>query len=203
MTDSNNTDARHAEKMAKKKAARDKILATKTEEKGLLVVHTGKGKGKSTAAWGMAMRMIGHGKRIGIVQFVKGAWETGERVVFDRFPDQVTIRALGEGFTWETQDKARDIAAAKKAWAAALEMIADPSYSMVILDELNIVLRYDYLPFDDVLAGLRARPENLHVVVTGRNAREELVEAADLATEMTLLKHPFRSGVKAQAGVEF
>lgn len=203
MTDSKNTDAYHAEKMAKKKAARDKILATKTEEKGLLVVHTGKGKGKSTAAWGMAMRMIGHGKRIGIVQFVKGAWETGERVVFDRFPDQVTIKALGEGFTWETQDKTRDIAAAKKAWAAALEMIADPSYSMVILDELNIVLRYDYLPFDDVLAGLLAKPENLHVVVTGRNAREELIEAADLATEMTLLKHPFRSGVKAQAGVEF
>ncbi len=197
------TDARHAEKMAKKKVARDKILATKTEEKGLLVVHTGKGKGKSTAAWGMAMRMIGHGKNIGIVQFVKGAWETGERVVFDKFPDQVTIKALGEGFTWETQDKSRDIAAAEKAWAAAQEMIADPKYSMVILDELNIVLRYDYLPFDDVLAGLMARPENLHVVVTGRNAKEELIEAADLATEMTLLKHPFRSGIKAQAGVEF
>ena len=203
MTDGKNTDARHAEKMAKKKAARDKILATKTEEKGLLIVHTGKGKGKSTAAWGMAMRMIGHGKKIGIVQFVKGAWETGEREVFDTFPDQVTIKALGEGFTWETQDKSRDIAAAEKAWAAAQEMIADPAYSMVILDELNIVLRYDYLPFDDVLKGLQARPDDLHVVVTGRNAREELIEAADLATEMTLLKHPFRSGIKAQAGVEF
>ncbi len=197
------SEARHAEKMAKKKAARDKILAAKTEEKGLLVVHTGKGKGKSTAAWGMAMRMIGHGRKIGIVQFVKGAWETGERVVFDKFPDQVTIQALGEGFTWETQDKARDIAAAEKAWAAALAMIADPAYSMVILDELNIVLRYDYLPFDDVLAGLLARPDGLHVVVTGRNARDELIEAADLATEMSLLKHPFRAGVKAQAGVEF
>ena len=203
MTDGKNTDARHAEKMAKKKAARDKILATKTEEKGLLIVHTGKGKGKSTAAWGMAMRMIGHGKKIGIVQFVKGAWETGEREVFDKFPDQVTIKALGEGFTWETQDKSRDIAAAEKAWAAAREMMADPSYSMVILDELNIVLRYDYLPFEDVLAGLQGKPENLHVVVTGRNAREDLIEAADLATEMTLLKHPFRSGIKAQAGVEF
>ena len=203
MTDGKNTDARHAEKMAKKKAARDKILATKTEEKGLLIVHTGKGKGKSTAAWGMAMRMIGHGKKIGIVQFVKGAWETGEREVFDTFPDQVTIKALGEGFTWETQDKSRDIAAAEKAWEAAQEMIADPAYSMVILDELNIVLRYDYLPFDDVLKGLQARPDDLHVVVTGRNAREELIEAADLATEMTLLKHPFRSGIKAQAGVEF
>ena len=203
MTEGKNTDARHAEKMAKKKAARDKILATKTEEKGLLIVHTGKGKGKSTAAWGMAMRMIGHGKKIGIVQFVKGAWETGEREVFDKFPDQVTIKALGEGFTWETQDKSRDIAAAEKAWAAALEMIADPAYSMVILDELNIVLRYDYLPFEDVLKGLQSRPQDLHVVVTGRNAREELIEAADLATEMTLLKHPFRSGIKAQAGVEF
>jgi len=203
MTEGNNTDARHSEKMAKKKVARDKILATKTEERGLLIVHTGKGKGKSTAAWGMAMRMIGHGKKIGIVQFVKGAWETGERVVFDAFPDQVTIKALGEGFTWETQDKTRDIAAAEKAWAAAQEMIADPSYSMVILDELNIVLRYDYLAFDDVLAGLLAKPDSLHVVVTGRNAKEELIEAADLATEMTLLKHPFRSGVKAQAGVEF
>jgi len=203
MTESKNDDTRHAEKMAKKKAARDKILATKTEEKGLLIVHTGKGKGKSTAAWGMAMRMIGHGKKIGIVQFVKGAWETGERVVFDRFPDQVTIKALGEGFTWETQDKTRDIAAAEKAWAAALEMIADPSYSMVILDELNIVLRYDYLPFDAVLSGLSARPENMHVVVTGRNARDELIDAADLVTEMMLLKHPFRSGVKAQVGVEF
>ncbi len=197
------TDARHAEKMAKKKAARDKILATKTQEKGLLIVHTGKGKGKSTAAWGMAMRMIGHGRKIGIVQFVKGAWETGERDVFDRFPDQVTIKAMGEGFTWETQDKARDIAAAEKAWAAAQEMIADPEYSMVILDELNIVLRYDYLDFDQVLAGLQARRGDLHVVVTGRNAKQDLIEAADLATEMTLLKHPFRAGIKAQAGVEF
>jgi len=196
-------DARHAEKMAKKKAARDKILATKIEEKGLLIVHTGKGKGKSTAAWGMALRMIGHGKRVGIVQFVKGAWETGEREVFERFPEQVTIKALGEGFTWETQDKARDIAAAEKAWAAALEMISDPSYSMVILDELNIALRYDYLDLDKVLAGLAARPADLHVVVTGRNAKDEMLEAADLATEMTLVKHPFRSGVKAQAGVEF
>jgi len=202
MTD-NEDDARHAEKMAKKKVARDKILATKTEEKGLLIVHTGKGKGKSTAAWGMALRMIGHGKKVGIVQFVKGAWETGERGVFERFPEQVTIKALGEGFTWETQDKARDIAAAEKAWDAALEMIADPSYAMVILDELNIALRYDYLDLAKVLAGLAARPDGLHVVVTGRNAKDELLEAADLATEMTLLKHPFRSGVKAQAGVEF
>ncbi|NQV46664.1 MAG: cob(I)yrinic acid a,c-diamide adenosyltransferase [Rhodospirillaceae bacterium] len=198
-----NDDARHSEKMAKKKAARDKILATKTQEKGLLIVHTGKGKGKSTAAWGMALRMIGHGKRIGIVQFVKGAWETGERGVFDKFPDQVVIKALGEGFTWETQDKARDIAAAEKAWAAAREMIADDSLSMVILDELNIVLRYEYLALDDVLKGLEARPDGLHVVVTGRNAADAMIEAADLVTEMTLVKHPFRAGIKAQAGVEF
>jgi cob(I)alamin adenosyltransferase len=197
------SDERHAEKMAKKKAARDKILATKTQEKGLLIVHTGKGKGKSTAAWGMALRGIGHGHRVGIVQFVKGAWETGERAVFEKFPDQVVIKALGEGFTWETQDRARDIAAAEKAWAAACEMMADETIDMVILDELNIVLRYDYLELDTVLAGLAAKRENQHVVVTGRNAPDKLVEAADLVTEMTLVKHPFRAGVKAQAGIEF
>ncbi len=200
------TDAdtqRHAEKMAKKKAARDRMLASKTEEKGLLIVHTGKGKGKSTAAWGMALRMIGHGKRVGIVQFVKGAWETGERDVFEMFPDQVTIKAMGEGFTWETQDKERDMAAAAKAWAAAREMIADPSYAMVILDEINIALRYEYLPLADVLEGLAARPAMLHVVATGRNAHDDLIEAADLVTDMSLVKHPFRSGVKAQQGVEF
>jgi len=199
-----NTDnARHSEKMAKKKAARDKILATKTEEKGLLIVHTGKGKGKSTAAWGMALRMIGYGKKVGIVQFVKGAWETGERAVFDKFPDQVTIMAMGEGFTWETQDRERDVVAAGKAWDAAKEMIADPSYAMVILDEINIALRYEYLGIADVIAGLAARPEMLHVVATGRNAHDDLIEAADLVTEMTLIKHPFRAGIKAQQGVEF
>lgn len=199
-----NTDSvRHSEKMAKKKAARDKILATKTEEKGLLIVHTGKGKGKSTAAWGMAMRMIGYGKKVGIVQFVKGAWETGERSVFEKFPDQVTIKAMGEGFTWETQDRERDVAAAGKAWEAAKEMIANPENSMVILDEINIALRYDYLSLADVLEGLAARPQMLHVVATGRNAQDGMIEAADLVTEMTLIKHPFRSGIKAQEGVEF
>jgi len=203
MTDSDAGNERHNAKMAKKKAARDKILATKTEEKGLLIVHTGKGKGKSTAAWGMAMRGIGHGMKVGIVQFVKGAWQTGERDVFEKFPDQVIIKALGEGFTWETQDKARDIAAAEKAWEAAREMIADPDYGMVILDELNIVLRYEYLSVNDVVQGLQARPADLHVVVTGRNATEEIIEAADLVTEMTLVKHPFRAGIKAQAGIEF
>jgi len=194
---------RHNEKMAKKKAARAKILATKTIERGLVIVHTGTGKGKSTAAFGMAMRCIGHGMRVGIVQFVKGAWASGERAVLERFPDLVTLRAMGEGFTWETQDRARDIAAARAAWEAAKAMIADPSYRLVLLDELNIVLRYDYLPIEEILAALKTKPRDLHIVVTGRNAKPELLEIADLVTEMTLVKHPFRSGVKAQAGIEF
>lgn len=196
-------DARHAEKMRKKKAARDKILATKTEERGLLIVHTGKGKGKSTAAMGMAMRCVGHGMRVAIVQFVKGVWETGERDVLAKFPDQVTIRAMGEGFSWETQDRQRDLAAARQAWDAAKELMADPSYKMIILDELNIVLRYDNLPMDEVVETLRNKPRDLHVVVTGRNAKEALIDAADLVTEMEMIKHPFRAGVKAQAGIEF
>ena len=206
MTDALDEEAlnkRHAEKMAKKKAARDKILATKTREKGLIIVHTGKGKGKSTAAMGLAIRAIGNGMRVGIVQFVKGVWKTGERDVLAKFPDLVTIKAMGEGFTWETQDRQRDVKAAEIAWVAAKAMIADKSYKMVILDELNIVLRYDYLALDDVIATLKKKPEMLHVVVTGRNAKEELIEIADLVTEMTMVKHPFRSGVKAQAGVEF
>ena len=194
---------RHAYKMAKKKAARDKILATKTEERGLVIVHTGKGKGKSTAAMGLAARAIGHGMKVGIVQFVKGVWETGEREVLNKFPDLVTIKAMGEGFTWETQDRQRDIKAAAAAWATAKEMIADENYKMVILDELNIVLRYDYIPLDDVIETLKAKPRDLHVVVTGRNAKEQLIDIADLVTEMTMIKHPFRSGVKAQVGIEF
>jgi cob(I)alamin adenosyltransferase len=200
--------ARANEKARKKKAARDKMLATKTIEKGLLIVHTGKGKGKSTAAFGLAARAIGNGMRVGIVQFVKGKWETGERVVLEKFPDQVTIRTMGEGFTWETQDRARDIAAAEAAWEVSKEMIEasrgeNPKYDLVILDELNIVLRYDYLPLDEVVAFLKAKPEDLHVVVTGRNAKDELIDAADLVTEMTMVKHPFRAGVKAQKGIEF
>jgi len=194
---------RHAEKMARRKAARARMLATKTEERGLLIVHTGTGKGKSTAAFGMVLRCIGHGMRAGVVQFVKGAWSTGERQVLQRFPELVTLRAMGEGFTWDTQDRARDIAAARAAWETAKAMLADPSYRLVLLDELNIVLRYDYLPLAEVIAVLRAKPRNLHVVVTGRNAKPELVEIADLVTEMTLVKHPFRAGVKAQAGIEF
>jgi cob(I)alamin adenosyltransferase len=196
-------NARHAEKAAKRKAARAKILATKTEERGLLIVHTGTGKGKSTAAFGMVMRAIGHGMRVGIVQFVKGAWQTGERAVLAQFPDLVTCRAMGEGFTWETQDRTRDIDAARAAWEMAKAMISDPAYRLVLLDELNIVLRYDYLPLDEVLAVLRATPRGLHVIVTGRNAKPGLIELADLVTEMTLVKHPFRAGVKAQAGIEF
>ncbi|MGH6954516.1 MAG: cob(I)yrinic acid a,c-diamide adenosyltransferase, partial [Alphaproteobacteria bacterium] len=164
---------RHAEKAAKRKAARAKILATKTEERGLLIVHTGKGKGKSTAAFGLAMRALGHGMRIGIVQFVKGAWPTGEEKVLARFPDLLTLRRMGDGFTWDTQDRARDIAAATRAWETARAMIQDPSYRMVILDELNIVLRYNYLQFEEVLEVLRGKPRDLHVVVTGRNARPE------------------------------
>jgi cob(I)alamin adenosyltransferase len=203
MSDEAELNRRHNEKMAKKKAARAKILATKTEERGLLVVHTGTGKGKSTAAFGMVMRCIGHGMRVGIVQFVKGAWETGERKVLERFPELVTCRAMGEGFTWETQDRARDLAAARAAWEAAKAMIADPSYRLVLLDELNIVLRYDYLPIEEVMETLKEKPRDLHVVVTGRNAKPELLEIADLVTEMTMVKHPFRSGVKAQKGIEF
>jgi cob(I)alamin adenosyltransferase len=196
------------EKSRKRKEARDKMLATKTIEKGLLIVHTGKGKGKSTAAFGLVMRALGHGMRIGIIQFVKGKWETGERDVLDKFPDLVTIRTMGEGFTWETQDRGRDIAAAETAWEAAKEMIdasrgPDPKYDLVLLDELNIVLRYDYIPLDDVVTFLAAKPEDLHVIVTGRNAKDPLIEVADLVTEMTMVKHPFRAGVKAQKGIEF
>jgi cob(I)alamin adenosyltransferase len=195
--------ARHHDKMAKKKAARDKIMAGKTIERGLLIVHTGKGKGKSTAAFGMVFRHIGHGLRAGVIQFVKGSWGTGERTVLEKFPELVTIKAMGEGFTWETQDINRDIAHARAGWEEAKRMIADPSYKMVMLDELNIVLRYDYLPLAEVLEVLKNRPADKHIVVTGRNAKEELIEIADLVTEMELIKHPFRSGVKAQAGIEF
>jgi cob(I)alamin adenosyltransferase len=196
-------NARHAEKMKKKKAARDKIIATKTIEKGLVIVHTGKGKGKSTAAFGMVFRAIGNGMRVGVVQFVKGRWSTGERKVLDAFPDQVELATMGEGFTWETQDRERDIAAARAAWEKGKAMIADPALDMVLLDELNIVLRYDYLPVEEVLEVLAAKPQMKHVIITGRNARDELIEAADLVTEMEVIKHPFRAGVKAQKGIEF
>lgn len=196
-------EERHKRKMAKKKAARDKIMADKQIEKGLLIVHTGAGKGKSTAAFGMALRCVGHGFRLGVVQFIKGAMDTAERGVLSRFEDLVTFKAMGEGFTWETQDKTRDIAAAERAWAEAETMLADPEIRMVVLDELNVVLRYGYLDPARVLDVLGRRPDMQHVVITGRNALPEVIEAADLVTEMTLVKHPFRAGVKAQAGVEF
>jgi len=196
-------DRLHAEKMLRRREARARMMAGKTEEKGLLIVHTGPGKGKSTAAFGMALRAIGHGMKVGVVQFVKGAWSTGERTVLERFPDLIEIKAMGEGFTWNTADRQRDMRAARAAFDEARRMVADPAYGLVILDELNIVLRNDYLPLDEVLDALSARPAAQHVVVTGRNAKPEMIALADLVTEMTLVKHPFRDGVKAQKGIEF
>ena len=198
-------DARHAEKMAKKKAARDKIMATKTGEKGLIIVHTGKGKGKSTAGFGMIFRHIAHGMPCAVVQFIKGAMDTGERDLIDRhFAEICEFHTMGEGFTWETQDRARDVAAAQAAWAKAKEVIASGEKSMVLLDEINIALRYDYIDVAEVVAFLRdEKPPMCHVVLTGRNAKDELIEIADLVTEMELIKHPFRSGIKGQRGVEF
>ena len=196
---------RHAMKMAKKKVARDKIMATKTQERGLIIVHTGKGKGKSSAAFGMIFRCIAHGLPCAVVQFIKGGMATGERTLIEEhFADACQFHTMGEGFTWETQDKSRDIEMAQAAWAKAKELIAEGSNRMVLLDEINIALRYDYVDVAEVVAWLTAnKPPMTHVVLTGRNAKPELLEIADLATEMELLKHPFRSGVKAQAGVEF
>jgi cob(I)alamin adenosyltransferase len=194
---------RHRAKMAKRKEVQDREVAEKTVEKGLLIVHTGTGKGKSTAAFGLALRMLGRGRRVGVVQFVKGAWHTSERDALAKFGDQVSWHSMGEGFTWETQDLARDIAAAERAWAKAVELMDDPSFGLVILDELNIALRYDYLPLDQVIATLKSRRPGLHVVVTGRNAKPDLIEAADLVTDMMLVKHHFDAGVRAQPGIEF
>jgi cob(I)alamin adenosyltransferase len=194
---------RHRVKMAKRKAAQDAEVAAKTVEKGLLIVHTGTGKGKSTAAFGLALRMLGRGHRVGVVQFIKGAWHTAERDALAMFGAQVSWHTMGEGFTWETQDLARDIAAAARAWEKSLELMADPAFGLVILDELNIALRYGYLDLAAVIAALRGRRASLHVVVTGRNAKPDLIEAADLVTEMTLVKHHFAAGVKAQPGIEF
>lgn len=191
------------EKSAKRKEARDKMMATKTREKGLVIVHTGKGKGKSTAAFGMVMRCVGHGMKVGVVQFIKGAWDTGERTVLERFPDLCEIKAIGEGFTWETQDRARDIMFTEQAWAEACRMMDDPSFKLVLMDELNICLRYDYIDVAKVIAKLQAKRPDLHVIITGRNAKDELIEVADLVTEMAMVKHPFRDGIKAQQGIEF
>jgi cob(I)alamin adenosyltransferase len=203
MTETTDEAARHKAKMANRKAAQDAEVAGKTVEKGLLIVHTGKGKGKSTAAFGLMLRALGRGFRCGVVQFGKGAWQSGERSAIERFGDQVEWHTLGEGFTWETQDRARDVAAAERAWAAAQKMMADPAIRMIVLDELNISLRYEHLDIAAVVAALQARRKDLHIVVTGRNAKPELIEAADLVTEMTPVKHHFASGVKAQEGIEF
>lgn len=194
---------RHKSKMAKRKAVQDAEVAAKTVEKGVLLVHTGTGKGKSTAAFGLALRALGHGWRIGVVQFIKGAWQTGERDALMRFGDQVSWHTMGEGFTWETQDKARDIAAATRAFAKARELMADPTIRLLILDELNIALRYDYLPINEVIEALRERRSDLHVVVTGRNAKPELIALADGVTNMDAVKHHFAAGIKAQEGIEF
>jgi cob(I)alamin adenosyltransferase len=198
-----NESERHRVKMQKRKAVQDAEVAEKKIEKGLLIVHTGTGKGKSTAAFGLALRVLGRGGKIGVVQFIKGAWQSAERDALVRFGDQVSWHTMGEGFTWETQDRARDIAAAERAWTKAKELMADPSFAMVLLDELNIALRYEYLDLAEVVGTLSGRRNDLHVVVTGRNAKPELVAAADLVTEMTLVKHHFAAGVKAQPGIEF
>ena len=200
-----NQDERHASKMAKKKAARDKIMATKTDKKGLIIVHTGKGKGKSSAGFGMIFRCIAHNMPSAVVQFIKGGMDTGERnLITEHFSDRCQFYTMGEGFTWETQDRSRDMEMARAAWEKAKELILDEKNTMVLLDEINIALRYDYIPIDEIVAFLvDEKPEMTHVVLTGRNAKEELIEIADLVTEMELIKHPFRSGIKAQIGVEF
>jgi len=198
-------EARHAAKMVKKKAARDRMMATKDGEKGLIIIHTGPGKGKSSSGFGMIMRCIAHKMPSAVVQFIKGGWQTGERTLIEEnFSDLCQFYAMGEGFTWETQDKARDIAAAKAGWEKAKEMIRDERNTMVLLDEINIALRYEYLDLGEVVEFLETeKPPMTHVVLTGRNAKEELIEIADLVTEMGLIKHPFRAGIKAQKGVEF
>jgi cob(I)alamin adenosyltransferase len=203
MTAENDEEARHKAKMTNRKAVQDAEVAGKTIEKGLLIVHTGKGKGKSTAAFGLLLRAIGRGFQCGVVQFGKGAWQTGERSAIERFGDQVTWHTLGEGFTWETQDRARDVAAAERAWLKATELMENPAIRLLVLDELNISLRYEHIELPRVLAAFASRRPDLHIVVTGRNAKPELLEAADLVTEMMAVKHHFAAGVKAQPGIEF
>ena len=203
MTDEAERNARHAQAMKALKAEQDALLRTKTQTGGLLLVHTGDGKGKSTAGFGMVARALGWGQQVGVVQYIKGKWVTGEQKFFQRFPDQVRFEVMGEGFTWDTQDRARDMAAAEAAWKISLEMIADPGLDFVLLDELNVALQYEYLDIGKVIAALQARPRDKHICITGRNARPELMELADLVTEMLLIKHPFDKGVKAQRGVDF
>ena len=203
MDETEERNARHAEAMRALKAERDALMAEKKEGAGLLMVHTGEGKGKSTAAFGMIARALGWGYRVGVVQYIKGNWVTGERQFFRRFPEQVRYEVMGEGFTWDVADRARDVAAAQKAWAVSREMIADPDLHLVVLDELNIALRYDYLDVDDVVATLAARPVEKHVCVTGRDAKPEILAIADLVTEFVQVRHPFEQGFKAQRGVDF
>ena len=203
MTESGERDARHKARMQRKKAVIDEKVAEAQDEYGLLLVHTGNGKGKSSSAFGMVARALGHGMKVGVVQFIKGAASTGEENFFRRFPDEVRYHVMGEGFTWETQDRQRDIAKAREAWAVAAELLADPEIGLVVLDELNIALKYGYLDLDPVLADIESRPMLQHVVVTGRGAPPKLIEAADTVTEMSLVKHAFKAGVKAQKGVEF
>ena len=201
--DEDRKNAEHKAAMQALKAERDAMMAEKTDAPGLLLVHTGDGKGKSTAAFGMVARALGWNQKIGIVQYIKGKWITGERQFYKRFPESVRYEIMGQGFTWDTQDRARDIEAAEAAWATSLEMLHDPELDLVILDELNIALRYDYLDIEKVVADLNARPRDKHVVITGRNAKPELLAIADLVTEMTLVKHPFEQGIKAQRGIDF
>jgi cob(I)alamin adenosyltransferase len=204
MTEADDPDRRHTAKMIRRKQVQDAEVASKTiTSKGLLIVNTGPGKGKSTAAFGLVLRALGHGWRVGVVQFIKGAWQTGERAALERFADLIEWHTMGEGFTWETQDRQRDIAAAARAWDRARALMDDPMIRLLVLDELNIALRYDYLPLPQVVAALRERRDDLNIVVTGRNAKPDLIAIADLVTEMTLIRHPFAAGVKAQAGIEF
>ena len=203
MSDEEQKNAEHKAAMQALKTERDAVLAEKVDAPGLLLVHTGDGKGKSTAAFGMVARALGWNQKVGIVQYIKGKWITGERQFFKRFPESVRYEVMGQGFTWDTQDRARDIEAAEAAWKTSVEMLHDPELDLVLLDELNIALRYDYLDIDKVVADLKARPRDKHVVVTGRNAKPQLIEIADLVTEMTLVKHPFEAGIKAQRGIDF
>lgn len=197
------SDERHAEQMRRRKASYDARKAAATREKGLIIVHTGTGKGKTSAALGMVFRALGHGMRVGVVQFTKGAIETGEAAFARKLEGRIDFYTLGEGYTWETQDRQRDAAVARKAWEQARDLIEDPRYQIVVLDELNIVLKYDYVPLGEVLETLRGKREDLHVIITGRNAKDELIELADLVTEMRLIKHPYKSGIKAQKGIEY
>ena len=204
MSTDDDKNAAHNQAMIDLKSERDTLMATKTAESpGLLLVHTGDGKGKSTAAFGIVARALGWKQQVGVVQYIKGNWVTGEREFFKRFPDQVRYEVMGEGFTWDTQDRARDVATAQAAWELSMQMLHDPSLDLVVLDELNIALRYDYLDIDQVVGDLKARPRDKHVVITGRNAKPELIEIADLVTEMTLIKHPFDQGILAQRGIDF